>query len=88
MVLSAYKCDHWDYLEYLEYIQLNIQLEKVSLREKCPYLELFWSAFSRKRTEYCVSLCIQSEHGKIRTRITPNMDTFYAVFLYDLCAFI
>ena len=26
-----------------------------------------------------VSLCIQSECGKIRTRITPNTDTFHAV---------
>ena len=34
----------------------------MSLREKCPYSELFWSAFYR-----------------IRTRITPNTDTFYAV---------
>ena len=40
-----------------------------SLREKCPYSELFWSVFSRIRTKY----------GKIRTRITPNTDTFYAV---------
>ena len=29
---------------------------------------------------YFVSLRIQSECGKIRTRITPNTDTFYAVF--------
>ena len=27
-----------------------------------------------------VSLRIQSESGKIRTRIAPNMDTFYAVY--------
>ena len=32
------------------------------LHKKCPYSELFWSAFSR-----------------IRTRITPNTDTFHAV---------
>ena len=32
-------------------------------------LELFWSVFSRVRTEY----------GKIQTRIPPNTDTFYAV---------
>ena len=51
--------------------------------EKCPYSELFWSAFSRIRTEYGkihskygVSLRIQSECGKMRTRITPNTDTF------------
>ena len=36
---------------------------------KCPYSELFWSVFSRIRNEY----------GKIRTRITPNTDTFYVV---------
>ena len=39
------------------------------LCEKCPYSELFWSAFSR----------IQYKCGKILTRITPNEDTFYAV---------
>ena len=38
-----------------------------SLREKCPYSELFWSAFS------------QSECAKMRARIPPNADTFYAV---------
>ena len=40
-----------------------------TLREKCPYSELFWSVFSRIRTEY----------EKIRTRIAPNTDTFHAV---------
>ena len=35
----------------------------------CPYSDLFWFAFSR----------IQSECGKLRTRITPSTDTFYAV---------
>ena len=37
-----------------------------TLREKCPYLELFWSVFSPNAWE-------------IRTRITPNTDTFHAV---------
>ena len=36
-------------------------------------------AFSRIRTEYGVSLRIQSEYGKMRTEITPNTDTFHAV---------
>ena len=38
----------------------------LTLGQKCPYLELFWSLFSHIRTEY----------GQIRTRATPNMDTF------------
>ena len=32
-------------MTYLKYTAL-------SLREKCPYLEIFWSVFSRIRTEY------------------------------------
>ena len=31
------------------------------------------------RWDTVVSLCIQSERGKIRTRISPNTDTFHAV---------
>ena len=49
---------------------------KRSLGENCPYSELFWFAFSR--IWYSVSLRIQSEYGKMRTRTTPNMDSFYA----------
>ena len=47
------------------------QIQKLNwtLHEKFPYSELFWSVFSR----------IQSDCGKMRTRITPNMDTFYAM---------
>ena len=43
--------------------------KRLSLRKKCPYFELFWSACSR----------IQSDSGEIRIRITPNKDTFHAV---------
>ena len=41
-----------------------------------PYFPMFGLNTER----YSVSLHIQSECGKIRTRITPNTDTFYAVF--------
>ena len=47
-----------------------------TLREMCPCWEFFWFVFSRIRTEYGVSLRIQSECRKIRTRITPNTDFF------------
>ena len=36
-------------------------------------------AFSRIRTEYGKILVSQENAGKMRTRITPNTDTFYAV---------
>ena len=48
-----------------------------SLCEKSPKLEFFWSVFSHIWTE--VSLRIQSKCGNIRTRKTPNTDTFHAV---------
>ena len=43
------------------------------------YSAPYFLAFSYIRTEYGEMLCMQSECRKIRTKITPNMDTFYAV---------
>ena len=64
---------------------MTLSLTK-SLRKKSPYSELFWSAFSRIfpafsliRTEYGEILVSRENAGKVRTRITPNADTFYAV---------
>ena len=51
-----------------------------TLRKMCPYSEFFWSLFSRIRTGYGEIRRIQSECGKIRTRITPNMGNIYAVY--------
>ena len=48
------------------------------LRKKRSYPELFWPVYS-------VSLRIQFKCGKMRTRITPNTDTFYAVNIFECC---
>ena len=48
---------------------------------KCPYSELFWSTFSRTRTEYGEILRISPYSVRMRTRITPNTNTCYAVFI-------
>ena len=37
---------------------LNVIFVYLPLREKCPYVELFWSTFSRIWTEYSLSLHI------------------------------
>ena len=50
------------------------------LREMCPYSDLFWSLFSRVPGLNTVKY----EYGKIRTRITPTTDTFYALKLFNL----
>ena len=66
-------------------IQQHLQLlntSHISLREKCLYSELFWSAF------FCIwNDCREIEYlskfipnvGKWLIRITPNIDTFCAV---------
>ena len=43
------------------------------------YSRPHFSAFGLNTERYSLSLRIQSECGKMRTRITPNTDTFYAV---------
>ena len=47
-----------------------------TLCKKCPYLEFFWSVFSRIRTEYSVSLPILSEYEKMPTRKSPKQTLF------------
>ena len=51
-----------------------------ALREKCPYSELSWSGFFRIPSKY--GEILQSECGKMRTRITPNTDTLYTVIAF------
>ena len=73
----------------IDIIEQGVILKRRSLCKKCPYSELFWSTFSRIRTEYgeiCRISRIQTESGKIRTRITPNTDTFHAVVMYHFIA--
>ena len=41
-------------------------------------------AFGLNTERYGVSLRIQSECGNMRTRITPNTDTFYAVIFKNI----
>ena len=55
---------------------------KYPLRKKCPYSGYtgpYYPAFGLITERYSLYLRIQIECGKIRTKTTPNMDTFYAV---------
>ena len=42
----------------------------------------YFSAFGLNTERYRVSLRLQSKCGKLRTRITPNKDIFYAVYIF------
>ena len=72
---------------------VKVLFRYVSLRENCPYSKILlsvFSAFGLNAERFGVSLCIQSEYGKIWTRKIQNTDTFNAVcgnfffFFYSL----
>ena len=80
------KISHASYIVFDNYCSKKICIEWrlffCLLREKYLHSELFWSALSKfglNTERYSVSRRIQYKCGKIRTRITPNMDTFYVV---------
>ena len=55
---------------------------KNALREKCPYLELSWSAFSRIRTEYDEILRI----SPYSVRVWENVDQNNSEYRHFLCS--
>ena len=57
-------------------VHLHHCVKSVHIRS---YSGLHFPAFGLNTERYSVSLRIQSKCGKKRARITPNMDTFYAV---------
>ena len=67
------------FMAFSSIINVLLENEKTTLRKKYPHSELFWSVFSHILTEYRETRSIQSKCGKIRTRITPNKDTFHEV---------
>ena len=59
-------------------IQISNFLDKLSLRKKCPYSELFWPACFPNLSVFSPNA---GKCGKMRTTITPNTNAFYAMSL-------
>ena len=55
-------------------------MQTLSLRKKCPYLELFWFAFSRIRTEYEEIRSISPYSVRMRKNVGQN-NSEYGHFL-------
>ena len=60
-----------DSLSIINY-NLNGKTETKSLVEKCPYYDLFWSAFYRIWTEYGEVLCISLYSVRMRENMDQN----------------
>ena len=62
-------------------IMLNTS-KGLTSREKCPYSEFsgpFFPSFGLNTEKYRVSFYLQFDCGKIKSRETPNTDTFHTV---------
>ena len=60
----------------------NYRDQKRALRKKCPFLELFWSVFSRILAEYGEALCLSPYSVQMRENTdqkNSDTDTFHAV---------
>ena len=73
-------CDIWNSTVML-YSNTDHCVKIVRVRS---YSDPLFYAFGLNIERYYVSLRIQSECGKMRTRITPNTDPFYAVKVTSL----
>ena len=72
----------WEWFLQRQNYKKRKNIQEPPLREKCPYSEFFWSAFSRIRTENGDILRMSPFSVRIwemRTKKTPNTDTFHAV---------
>ena len=76
---------NWEHISHLVLVFLLLTLSRqmpdgyyktLHMREKCRYLNFFWSVSSRIRTKRRVNIRVQCKCRKMRTRKTPNTDTF------------
>ena len=61
------------------YYQLSLETHCVKSVRLQSYSGPYFPAFALNTERYGVYVCIQSECGKVRTKITPDTDTFHAV---------
>ena len=58
--------------EYLHFCLMRVRSDTNTLREKCPYSELFWSAFSHIGTEYGEMIRISPYSVRMREKKGPE----------------
>ena len=69
-----------EYLILNEVFCCGVHCVKIVLIRSCSF-----SAFGLNTERYSLCLRIQSQCGKMRTRVTANMGTFYAVAIQTNC---
>ena len=72
-----------EFLYLLHKMIISYYLKELTLREKCPYSELFWSAFYRIRTEYGEIGSISPYSVRMRSHADQN-NSKYGHFLRNV----
>ena len=69
----------WNACDSPNEVHLNLSIHCMKSVRIRSYSGPYFLAFALDKERYGVSLRIQSECGKIRTRLTPNTDTLYTM---------
>ena len=72
---------HENVFSKMDQIQKFLCVKSVLIRS---FFGPYFSAFGLNTEIYRVNLRIQSKYGKMRSRKTRKMDTFYAMFLWNV----
>ena len=76
---------------FTKVIDMTTVFVDMALREKCLYTELFWSVFSRIRTEYEETLRISPYSVRLRENMDKKNSEYLhflrSVELYRVCKF-
>ena len=67
----------------LSFVMFSLRVHCVKSVRIRSYSGPYFSGFRLNTERYSISFCNQFECGKIRTRINPNTDTFYAVLVFN-----
>ena len=75
------------YYETIKFLKFYCRFHDLTLRKKCPYAELFWSVFSRIRTEYGEILRISPYSVRMQENTDQNNSKYWhflrSVIFYD-----
>ena len=72
---SEYKTDRADFTDWISFLQ-----SQGTIREKCPYSELFWSVFSPNARNYVKNVRIRSYSGPHSVRMQEITDQNYSEY--------
>ena len=80
-------CPYWEFRSYSGRHFSHIFAHSDGIRRDTSAFSRIWTEYGEIRSISPYSVRMQENAGKMRTRTTPNTDTFYVVFMIKKCCF-